>query len=151
MTEKLDSAASPLLLHRSGLFKFLLGDVFLGFLAIMAAALTVLPLVFKVSPQTDALLETFQWSIILLFAIEYGWGLSEAGSKRKFLLNPWRIVDAATIVIPMVSLVPGASGFLRSSPVLRLSRLARVVALGARASGVMAREELVVAAQPDLS
>ena len=150
MTDKLDASVFAQHQPRSGFFHFLLGDVFLGFLAILAAALTVLPFVFKVSPRTDALLETFQWFIILLFAIEYGYGLAESVSKRKFLLNPWRIVDAATIVIPMVTLVPGASAFLRSSPVLRLTRLARAVALGARAGGVIAREELVVAAQPDL-
>jgi Mg2+ and Co2+ transporter CorA len=121
--------------------RFVLGDVFLGFLAIAAAALTAVPLLFQVSPQVDALLEAGQWSIIALFAVEYVLGLASARSKRAFILNPWRVVDAATILLPLVTLLPGTSGFLRSSPVLRLIRLARVVALGARASGVMAREK----------
>ncbi len=121
--------------------RFVLGEVFLGFLAIVAAALTVIPWLFKVSPHSESLLEAGQWAIILLFAVEYGNSLARAGSKRKFVLNPWRLVDAATILIPLATLLPGAASFLRSSPVLRLVRLARVVALGARASGVMAREE----------
>ena len=129
--------------------RFILGDVFLGFLAIVAAALTVIPLLFKVSPHVDALLEAGQWVIIALFAVEYIQGLAATRSKRAFILNPWRIVDAATIVLPLATLLPGASGFLLSSPVLRLIRLARVVALGARASGVMAREEQAAAAAPE--
>jgi len=130
--------------QRSGpsrLVSFVLGDVFLGFLAIVAAALTIVPSIFKITPHLDALLEAGQWTIIALFAVEYGKALAAAGSKANFMLNPWRIVDAATIVIPLATLVPGASHFLRSSVVLRLIRLARVAALGARASGVMAREE----------
>lgn len=124
-----------------GFFRFLLGDVFLGFLAILAAALTVFPLAFKISPRADALLEGMQWAIIALFGLEYLVGLARAPSKREFVLNPWRLVDAATVVLPLVTLLPQASDWLRSSPVLRLVRLARAVALGARASGVVARQE----------
>ncbi len=52
--------------------RLVLGEVFLGFLAIVAAALTVIPWLFKVSPHTEILLEAGQWAIILLFALEYG-------------------------------------------------------------------------------
>ncbi len=121
--------------------RFVLGEVFLGFLAIVSAALTLIPMLFNLSTQADALLEAGQWSIILLFAAEYCIGLARASSKRKFVLNPWRVVDAATVLIPLATLLPGASDVLRSSPVLRLVRLARVLALGARAGGVMTREE----------
>lgn len=126
--------------------RLVLGDVFLGFLAIVAAALTLIPWLFKVSPELDASLEVGQWLIIGLFAIEYGVGFAAASSKRKFILNPWRIIDAATVLIPLITLLPGASEFLRSSPVLRLIRLLRVVALGARAGGVVVREEKAAAA-----
>lgn len=125
---------------------FILGDAFLGFLAIVATALTFAPLLFSISEQTNQVFEAVQWAIIVLFALEYGIGFAAAASKRKFVLNPWRLVDAATILIPLVTLLPGATRFLRSSPVLRLVRLARVVALGARASGVMAREETAAVA-----
>src|ERR1019366_4268668 len=85
--------------------RFVLGDVFLGFLAIVAAALTIVPSIFKITPQLDAGLEAGQWTIIALFAVEYGKGLAAAGSQVKFILNPWRIIDAATIVIPLATLV----------------------------------------------
>ncbi len=121
-------------------FKFVLGEAFLGFLAIVAAGLTAVPLLFEISDKTNSLLEAGQWVIIFLFAVEYGFGLAVAQSKRRFLLNPWRIVDAATILVPLATFIPGATELLRSSPVLRLTRLARLLSLGMRASGVMVRE-----------
>ncbi len=121
-------------------FRFLLGEACLGFLAIIAAGLTAVPMLFKVSPHAEALLEACQWVIILLFAAEYAVALAAAESKRDFVLDPWRIVDAATILIPLATLIPGVSDLLRSSPVLRLVRLARVLTLGVRVSGVMVRE-----------
>ena len=120
---------------------FLLGEAFLGFLAIVAAVLTLIPLLFKSSPPLSAVLEGGQWAIVFLFAVEYSTGLASAISKRRFILNPWRLIDAATILIPMLTFVPGASRLFRSSPALRLLRLARVVTLGARASGAIVREE----------
>jgi len=126
--------------------RLVLGDVFLGFLAIVAAAFTLIPWLFKISPRLDASLEAGQWLIIGLFAVEYGVGFASASSKVRFILNPWRLVDAATILIPLSTLLPGASDFLRSAPVLRLTRLLRVLTLGARASGVVVRQEKAAAA-----
>ncbi|HYG33742.1 MAG TPA: CorA family divalent cation transporter [Clostridia bacterium] len=123
--------------------RIILGEVFLGFLAIVAAALTLIPLLFDVPEKALSRLEAGQWLIVMLFATEYGVGLASAPVKRKFLLNPWRIVDVATIVIPLITFLPGASQLFRSSPVLRLARLARIVTLGVRASGVVLREEKV--------
>jgi Mg2+ and Co2+ transporter CorA len=140
-------AASAKARRKLGRFlSFLLGEACLGFLAIVAAGLTVVPMLFKVSAHGEKLLEACQWVIILLFAVEYGLALAAADSKRKFVLNPWRIVDAATILVPLATFVPGVSDLLRSSPVLRLVRLARLLTLGVRASGVMVRETKAVAA-----
>ncbi len=125
---------------------FLLSDAFLGFLAIAAAALTAVPMLFEVAPPTAALFETGQWLIIALFAAEYAVSLAVTPSKREFILNPWRIIDAATVIIPLATLLPGVSEVLRSSVILRLVRLARVVALGVRASGVVVREKQQAAA-----
>lgn len=129
-----------------------LSEAFLGFLAIVAAALTLVPLLFPTGPQTDALLETAQWSIIGLFAVEYGLALACAQEKKAFLRNPWRGLDLLTIIVPLITLFPKISPLLRSSPVLRLVRLLRVVVLGVRASGVVVRQEVrwaaVLAAGP---
>src|SRR5439155_7412434 len=81
-----------------------------------------------------------QWGIIGWFAVEYLVALAFASSKTVFLRNPWRIIDLATITIPLLTLLPGVSNALRSSPVLRLIRLVRVVTLGLRVTGVVTRE-----------
>ena len=116
-------------------------DALLGFLAILSAALTLMPMGFDLSPRADAWVETGQWVIVGIFCIEYGLGLAAAERAKAFLLNGWRILDLITIVVPFFTLIPGVADALRSSPALRLIRLIRVFALGARASGVILREE----------
>ena len=124
------------------LLAFVLGEAFLGFLAIVAAALTLIPMLFSVRPHTNDLLEAGQWTIIGLFAVEYSLAFAFAPRKKAFLGNSWRLLDLLTVVVPLVTLLPQVSTLLRSSPVLRLVRLARVLTLGVRASGVVVREEV---------
>jgi Mg2+ and Co2+ transporter CorA len=121
---------------------FLLREACLGFFAIIAAALTLFPMLFPVSTGANASLEAFQWGIIALFAVEYVVALVAAPHEGAFLRNPWRLIDALTILLPLVSLLPSVSHALRSSPVLRLIRLVRLISLGARATGVVTRAHL---------
>jgi Mg2+ and Co2+ transporter CorA len=123
------------------LLAFVMGEPFLGFLAIVAVALTTLQALFTVSPAANALIETGQWTVIGIFALEYGVALVFAPSRRSFLVNPWRLVDLATIGIPLATLLPGVTQSLRSSPVLRLVRLVRIITLGMRASGIIVRNQ----------
>ncbi len=120
-----------------------LGEVSLGFLAITATALTLVPMLFEMKPQTSASawVEAGQWAIIGVFALEYALALLFAPGKKAFVLSAWRILDLVTIAIPLVTLFPQVSHLLRSSPVLRLIRVLRVVSFGVRASGVIARKE----------
>jgi Mg2+ and Co2+ transporter CorA len=122
------------------LVTFLLGEAFLGFCAIIATALTLFPILFDVSPATSHALETCQWIIIGLFGAEYVLALFFAPDRKSFLLNPWRLLDLATIAIPLATILPSISNTLRSSPILRLVRLIRVVTMGVRASGAVVRE-----------
>ena len=121
--------------------RFFLGEAFLGFLAIGAAALTLMPMLFPVNVRLSALIEAGQWAIVGVFALEYGLALVFARPKAAFILNPWRILDFLTIAVPLGTLLPNVSNLFRSSPVLRLIRLVRVVTLGLRASGVIVRAE----------
>lgn len=127
------------------LFAWLLGEAFLGFLAIVAAALTLFPMLFPLTPRTDASLDVLQWAIISWFGVEYGVALAAADSRRRFLVDPWRLLDLVTILLPLASLLPQVSSVLLSSPVLRLVRLVRIVTLGLRASGVVVRRQTTVA------
>jgi Mg2+ and Co2+ transporter CorA len=117
----------------------LLGESFLGLLAILATALTLVPMLFPLDDEGHALVETAQWGIIAWFAFEYAFAFACAPQRAAFLGNPWRLVDLLTILIPLASLLPSVSSALRSSPVLRLIRLVRLVTLGVRASGIVVR------------
>ena len=113
----------------------------MGFLALVAVALALVPVCFDVSNRVEDAVDVAQWLIIAIFSLEYGVGLFRAPSRKAYALDPWRILDLIIIVAPMASLLPNVSGELRSSPGLRLIRLVRVVLLGARIGGIMARAE----------
>jgi len=124
------------------LFVFLLGEAFLGFLAIVAVASALLQMWFPLTPTGNVLVNLVQWGIIGWFAVEYVTAFAFARSKPAFLRNPWRAIDFATIIIPLLTLLPGVSNAFRSSPALRLIRLVRVVTLGLRVTGVVTRERI---------
>lgn len=117
----------------------LLGEAFMGFLAIVSAALTLFPMLFDVPPIVEVGADTAQWGIIAWFGFEYVFAFGSARRKGAFLVNPWRVLDLATILVPLATLLPTVTGALRSSPVLRLVRLVRLITLGVRVSGVSAR------------
>jgi Mg2+ and Co2+ transporter CorA len=122
------------------LFRVLLGEALLGFLALMSAALTLFPMLFEPRPRVLSAIGTAQWTIVGWFAVEYVVTALSARSKSQFFRDGWRRIDLATIVIPLASALPGVSNLLRSSPVLRLARLARLLTLGVRASGIVVRQ-----------
>lgn len=128
----------------------LLGEAFLGFLAIIALSLTLFPWLFEglmaQKPSLLTALDTAQWAIIGWFAVEFLFALIVAPSKRAFASNPWRWVDLLTIAIPLASLAT-PSRALRSSPILRLARIGRLVSLGFRATGLSTRHRARHAAE----
>src|SRR5690348_1846661 len=113
----------------------------MGFLALAALCAGTAPLLFTLPGWLDRAIVIANWVIIGIFALEYLARFALAGDKGAFVLNPWRIVDAVIIVAPLVSLLPVAPDFLRSSPALRVLRLARVILFGARARRGLAAEE----------
>lgn len=119
-----------------------LNDTVLGFLALLAAELALAPAVFELAPGAVRTLDALQWLIIVAFAVEYLGSLLLAEQKGRFVLNPWRLLDLVIIFGPLVSLLPQVSDALRSTPVLRLLRLLRLVSFAARASGVVVREQV---------
>ena len=63
-----------------------------------------------------------------------------AADRRQFLGNPWRWLDLPTVLLALGSLLPSATGALRSAPILRLARLGRLVSFGLRAGSLSARQ-----------
>lgn len=125
----------------AGLLAFVLGEAFLGFLAIIAVALTLFPVLFPVSLAVATAIEGAQWLIICLFGIEYALALTWSSDRRAFLRDPWRWLDLATVVVPLATVLPSVSSLLRSSMLLRLVRLVRIVTFSVRASGMIVRHE----------
>jgi len=123
------------------LLAWLLDEALLGFLAILATALTLFPMLFAVGPAVSSAIDSAQWCIIGWFAVEYGFALAVSRDRLAFLRSPWRLLDLATILIPLASLLPSVSRALLSSPVLRLVRLIRIVTFGVRASGIVVRDQ----------
>src|SRR5689334_3665767 len=111
----------------------LLTEPVMGFLALAALSVGLIPALFVVPAWLDHALDVAGWVIIGLFALEYLVHLALARDRARFVADPWRILDAAIIVAPFVSLLPFAPDFMRSSPALRVLRLARVLLSGARA------------------
>jgi Mg2+ and Co2+ transporter CorA len=126
----------------------LLGEAFLGFLAILAVGLTLFPMLFPLRPQAAEAIDAAQWAIIGWFAFEFVFAFAAAENKAQFLTNPWRWLDLATVLIALASLLPSASAALRSSPILRLARIGRLVSLGVRASGLSTRRRSQSVAEP---
>jgi Mg2+ and Co2+ transporter CorA len=122
-------------------FAFLISETLLGFLAILSLALTIMPSIFAMSEQTIILTEVIQWCIIGLFAAEYFYGLFSTSEKLNYIKNGWKLVDLATFVIPLLTVIPGVSAYFRSALLLRLIRLSRIVVLGLRATGIITRKE----------
>jgi hypothetical protein len=114
----------------------------MGFLALVALALALIPVLFDVSPAVEQGFDVCEWVIVALFAAEYVVHLVRAPDRRAYVLSGWRLLDLATVVAPLLSILPQVSDTFRSSPVLRLLRLARAVAFGARAGGVIARDRV---------
>src|SRR3954467_4931365 len=121
----------------------------MGFLALAALSGGIAPMLFAMPTWLAQSIAAGEWLIIGLFALEYLVHLAMAHDKRAYVRNPWRIVDALIVIAPVVSLLPWAPDFLRSSPALRVLRLARVLLFGARAKhGLVAGADMGLDANP---
>jgi Mg2+ and Co2+ transporter CorA len=109
-----------------------LSEPVMGFLALAALCVAIVPILFQLPPRIERALDIAGWAIVGVFAAEYLVHLALARHKLAFALDPWRIVDALIILAPLASLAPFAPDYVRSSPALRVLRLARVLLFGAR-------------------
>ena len=113
-----------------------LNEALMGFLALLALATAIGPLVFDFSPATDRLLNVIDWVVLALFIAEFVVQFTIARDRSAWLRSPWRIVDAICIGGPLLSLLPQVSDTLRGALVLRFVRVGRAVAFGARAGAL---------------
>ncbi len=113
-----------------------LNEAVMGFLALVALATAIGPLVFDVSPATDRLLDFVEWVVLGLFIAEFAVQFTVARDRSAWVRSPWRIVDAICIGGPLLSLLPQVSDAVRGALVFRFLRVGRAVAFSARAGAL---------------
>jgi len=111
----------------------------MGFLALVAFATALGPIVFDVSSEAERGLTVLEWVLVSTFAAEFCIQGAVAKDRLKWIKNPWRIVDALTILGPVAALLPQVSDLASGSLMLRILRVGRAVAFGTRASSVKVR------------
>ena len=119
----------------------LLNEAVMGFLALVAFAVALGPLVFDLSPTMDRVFQAIEWTVVTLFALEFALRLSREADKGRWLSSRDRILDVVTIGGPFLALLPGVSDAASGSLALRLLRVGRAVAFGTRAGGAVGRRE----------
>jgi len=123
-----------------------LNEAVMGFLALVALATAIGPLVFDVSRETDHLINIAESVVLSLFVAEFVIQFAVAPNRAAWLRNPWRLVDAICIGGPLLSLLPTVSDAFRGALVFRLLRVGRAVAFGARAGVLAVRKRQEAAA-----
>jgi hypothetical protein len=110
----------------------LFSDDVMTALAFLIIPVVGLPLIFSFSPAMQAILELINYFIIAMFVAEYCVMLYLSDSRRKYVTDPWHVLDLLIIVLALLDLAPMVDLAIgRASPVLRLLRVTRVLtALG---------------------
>lgn len=117
-----------------GLIQRYLNDAVLGFLALMSFFLFIAPFIFQFNEHATSFVTGLEFSIIVIFMIEYANGLLLAKHKLKYMKEGRRLIDMLIIVSALIAFIPFVPDILRHSPVLRLLRVGRIALLGARSS-----------------
>jgi len=109
-------------------------DSLMMVLAGLMVPIVLSPIVLKLSPAVSSSLKLLDYVILGIFIAEYILKVVLARKPFKYVMDPWHLLDLFIILLPFIILVPAISnniGF--SSPLLRLLRIIRVVAVGGRA------------------
>jgi Mg2+ and Co2+ transporter CorA len=111
-----------------------LSDGFMIFLAVLMLPIILIPIfVSSLDQQYLDFLNTADIAIIGIFYVEYLLKLAYAKDRWKHFINAWHILDLIIIMLPLMELFPILGiGLARRSPLLRLVRLARIMAVGGR-------------------
>jgi len=108
-----------------------LSDSLMVALALALVPTALCPMFLEFSPIIQGLFSFVNDVILAVFALEYALKLWTAESRKRFLLDPWRLLDLAILLLAaadILSLIEGGN----ASPVLRLLRLLRLAAITGR-------------------
>jgi len=124
-------------------------DRFMAFLAVLLVPIIILEFAVTLSSTAYDFLEICDWTIIILFIVEYVSKLYLAEDRWVHFKSPWHLLDLVIVVIPFVQFLPffGLKLTGSASLLLRLLRLPRVFAAAGRAASGRERTTTVVAKQ----
>lgn len=121
----------------------LLSEAVMGFFALGALGAGLAPLLFDLPAAIEAACDAAEWAIVAVFALEYGVHFALAPDRARFVLDPWRLLDAVIVLGSLASALPAVSDAARSMPALRILRLFRALLFGVRAKrGIQGGEVL---------
>jgi Mg2+ and Co2+ transporter CorA len=111
----------------------ILPDSLMIAMAVILLPVVVLPLVLKLPPAVDTFFGFVDYVILGIFVIEYFSKLFLAKDRWKHFINPWHLLDLLIVAVPVINFLPFVShGLGVSSPLLRLLRIVRILAVGGR-------------------
>ncbi len=117
------------------LVDLLLPDGLMIVLAVIMAPVVLAPIFVDLPQSVNASLGFADTVILAVFITEYVLKTILARNIVKHILDPWHLLDLFVVLLPLVSLLPFvAAQFGRTSPTLRLLRIARILAVGSRAA-----------------
>lgn len=128
----------------------ILNDRLMAFLSILIIPIILLPLLVSLPTLVQGYLDTADYVVIAFFVVEYVAKLSLAADRRRHFLDPWHLLDLAVVVLSVGSYLPflGLQRFGSAALLVRLLRLARVVAIGGRTTGRKVQGEEASVAPP---
>ncbi len=103
-------------------------------LAIVMIPVVVIPLLVDLPKSISSSFVLADYTILGIYIIRFILKATLAEDFRKYILNPWHILDLIIVILPLFDFLQlFAAGIGRYSPLLRLLRISRLVAVGGRA------------------
>jgi hypothetical protein len=84
-----------------------LNEGVMGLLALVAFGVAIGPMVFDVSPDVEWILTVVEWMLVGAFSAQIAIEGVLAQDRAAWIRSPWRIVDALTVLGPIVAPSPG--------------------------------------------
>lgn len=127
----------------------LLPDSLMLFLALVMVPVVLLPIFFNLPDSLLVLFRFVDYAILGIFIVEYLTKLVLARNIWRHFINPWHLLDLFIVVVPFIALFPVFHTNLRvSSPLLRLLRVIRVIAIGGRT--IDRRRQMISSITPEV-
>jgi Mg2+ and Co2+ transporter CorA len=115
------------------LVNLLLPDSLMIALALIMVPVVLIPLLVDLNNSTRIAFNFLDYFVLGIFILEYLLKTVLATNVVQHIINPWHLLDLIIILIPLANLLPMVSIRLGTSPLLRLLRIIRLVAIGGRA------------------